>query len=62
VIGVAEKNLDAEFFENVLRNGFDRGDRADGHKDWGFDLTVGGEQTPGAGSAADGFDLKLAGH
>lgn len=48
VIGVPEKDLDAEFFENVLRNALDRSQSAHRHKDRGFDLAMGGAEPPGA--------------
>ncbi len=62
VIGVPQKNLDAQFFENVLGNALDRGQCADGHEHRSFDFTVRRDQTTGAGCAEFSFDVKLDGH
>ena len=62
VIGVAEKNLNSEFFENVLRHAFDGRYRAHRHEHRGFDLAVRREQPPGASSAGAGLDMELNGH
>ena len=62
VIGIAEKNLDPEFFKNVLRNALDGGQRADRHEHRRFDLPVRGEQAAGTGRAGSRFDVKLEGH
>jgi hypothetical protein len=58
VVGIAEKNLNAEFFENVLRHAFDSGSCAHRHKDRSFDLAVRQSQTTGAGGTAASFNLK----
>ena len=62
MVSVAQKNLDSEFFENVLRNAFDRGQRAYGHKDRGFDLAMRCKQTAGARRAGGDFNFELHGH
>jgi hypothetical protein len=62
VIGVAEQNLDAKFFENILRNTFHTAQRADRHEYGRFDLPVRSEQAAGPGWAVRGFDLKLKRH
>jgi hypothetical protein len=54
VIGVAEENLYAEFFENVLRYALDRAQRSDGHKDGSLDFTVGCEDSAQAGGTVSG--------
>src|SRR5581483_5604899 len=40
VIRVAEKNPNAELFQNVLRHAFDGTKRSDRHEDWSLDLAV----------------------
>src|ERR1700683_1717857 len=62
VISVAEKNLNAEFLENVLGHGFDRRRGADGHEHRRFDLAVRREQPPSASGAGMSLDLELDGH
>ena len=62
VISIAEKNLDPEFFENILRDGFDRGGGAYGHKHGSFDLSMGRDQATSAGRAGAVPDYELNGH
>src|ERR1700733_2911376 len=62
VIGVPEKNLHSKLLKDVLRNALDRGQRAHGHKDWGFDFAMRRDQTTGAGWATFRFDVKLNEH
>ena len=62
VISVSQKNLDAEFLENVLRNALDRGQRSHRHEDWGFDFAMRRDQTAGAGGAGVSLDLEIDGH
>ena len=62
MIGIAQQNLDAEFFQQILRNAFDAGKRAHRHEDWGFDFSVGSEQAAFAGRARSGVNLELQGH
>ena len=62
VIGIAEKNLNPELFENILRHAFDGRNGAHGHKYRGFDLAVRSEQAPGAGRAGVALDMELCGH
>ena len=66
VIGVAENDLGAERFQRVLRDGFDRSLRADGHEDRGFDglmrktetsaASAGVQFRPGAGKVESLID------
>ncbi len=58
MVGISQKNLDAEFFQNVLRDAFDRRQGSHRHEDWRFDDAVRRGQPAGAGSAGGGFDLK----
>lgn len=62
VIGIAQKNLDAEFFENILRHGFDGRDRADGHENRSLDLAVGSKQTAGPSGPRVRVKVKFDGH
>ncbi len=62
VIGVSQKNLNAKFLENVLRNAFDRGQRSHRHEDRSFDFAVRRDQAAGAGGAGLSLDLELEGH
>ncbi len=62
VVGVAEQNLHAKFFENVLRNAFDGSQRADRHEDRSFDLAVGSQQASEPGVAGGSVNLELEGH
>jgi hypothetical protein len=56
MIGVAEDDLRAEFFEQVLRDGFHRPDGADRHEDWRFHLPVRKLKASGAGEAVSGVE------
>ena len=49
VIGVAENDFGAERFEHVLRDGFDRALRADGHEDRRFHGLMGKDETSRGG-------------
>ncbi len=62
MISVAEKNLNPEFFENILRHTFDCGRRADGHEHGSFDLAVRRDEAAGARRLARGLNAKLNGH
>src|SRR5258708_37024661 len=62
VIGIAEKNLNAEFFESVLLHSLDRSQRPHRHKDRCFDFTVWRDQASGAGPVAGRLNLKLERH
>lgn len=59
VIGVAEQNLNAELFEDILGNGFDRCRGADGHKDGSFNFAVGRGQARRAGGSGAGVKFEL---
>ena len=62
MIGIAEKNLDAEFFENVLRHSFHRCRRSHRHKHGGFDLAMGREQAASARCAGARLDSEIDRH
>ena len=62
MIGVVKKNLDAEFFERILRNTLDRADCADGHEDRRLDFAVRRGESTGAGAAIAGFNLEAKRH
>ncbi len=62
MISIAEKNLNTEFFESVLRDGLDGSDRADRHEHRRFDFAMGREQTAGSCLVAGGLDAKFDGH
>lgn len=62
VIGISEKNSDAEFFEDVLWNTLDRGQRSHGHEDRSLHFAVWSQQASGAGRAGGGINLELKGH
>jgi len=40
MVGVAENDLSAEGFENILGDGFDGAGGANRHEDWSFDGSV----------------------
>ena len=61
MVGVPQKNLDAELFQNVLRDAFDRGQGSDRHEDRSFDYAVRRGQAAGASRAGSSFDLKRDG-
>ena len=62
VIGISQKNLYSEFLENVLRDTFDRCQRAYRHEDRRFDLSVRRDQAPRAGRAGFSFNMKMDRH
>ncbi len=62
MIGIAQKNLDAEFFENVLRDSFNSSSSAYWHEHWSFDLAMRRTQATAAGRAGVGLNSELNGH
>src|SRR5690348_7029039 len=56
VISVAEKNLDAKLFENVLRHTFYRSERADRHEDRSLDFAVRCSNTTQASRTSSAVD------
>src|ERR1022692_110957 len=62
VIGIAEKDLNAEFLENVLGHALYCRCRTDRHEHRGFDLAVRRDKPPGASLACTGLDMELNGH
>src|SRR3954468_25048060 len=58
MIGVAEDNLSAEFFEDVLRNRLNAGDCADGHEHWRFNDAVRQLHAPDPSFAVVGFNCE----
>ena len=59
MIGIAQQNLHAEIFQQILRNPLDRRDCTHRHKHRRFDFAVRREQAPGARGAESFFDLEL---
>ena len=62
MIGIAEQNLDAQFFQHILRNALHRSQRSNRHENRRFNLSVRRDQFAGAGRAASGFNLQLESH
>ena len=62
MVGVVQQDLDAEFFQRVLRHALDRRQRSHRHKDRGLDFTVRREEASGAGGAIAGFNLEAERH
>jgi hypothetical protein len=62
VVGVAEKNLNPEIFEQVLRNAFHRGQGSDRHENRSFDFAVRRQQAAGARRLGTEFNLKRNRH
>jgi hypothetical protein len=62
VIGVAEENLHAQFFENVLRHCLHRTHGAHGHENWRLDFAMRSEQASQARGAGGLLYLELRGH
>src|SRR6202050_3426993 len=62
VISVAEKNLHAKFFEDILRHPFHRGHGADRHEHRGFNYSMRSEQSPGARTFTRSINAKFNGH
>ena len=62
MVGVAENDLGAQFFEDVLGNGLHRRDGADGHEDRRFDLAMRRDDASGASAAIASFDGEGEGH
>jgi hypothetical protein len=58
MVGIAQKDLHTEVFQDVLRDTFYGRHRADRHEDRGFDYAVGCGQAAGPGWAVGGVDLK----
>ncbi len=58
VVGIAENDFGADFFEQVLRDAFDRGERAYRHEYGGLDGPVRGGELAAAGWACGGLDLE----
>src|SRR5450755_814932 len=59
MVGIGQENLDAEFFQYILRNTFDGCQRSNRHEDRRFDLSVRSDEFASAGRAAGGFNLKV---
>src|SRR6185437_6310972 len=55
VIRIAEKNLDAKLFQNVLRHAFDGTQRSDGHEHWSLDFAAWGSDAAEASRAITSF-------
>ena len=62
VISVAQQNLRAKFFEDVLRNPFNRRYRADGHEDGSCNFSVRRDQAARASGASVGFNFEFDRH
>jgi hypothetical protein len=57
MIGIAEQNLYAEIFENILRDPLDRPECSYRHEDGRLDLTVRSDESPRPSRPARGFNL-----
>ena len=62
MICVAKENLDAEIFENILRNALNRSQCSHGHEDRGFDFAMRGEQAAAAAWTRGRINLESQGH
>src|SRR5580704_18371442 len=62
VISIAENDLGAEFFQSLLRNAFDRRDRAHRYKHRRLNLAMRRRQPSEPSFAAGFFDVKRYGH
>ena len=62
VIGIAQNDVSAQFFERVLGHPFHGAQRSHRHKYGGLDFSVRSEQATGAGSAVGGIDVECDGH
>ena len=62
MVGIAEKNLNPEFFEQVLGNALDRGQGSDRHENRSFDFSVRRQQAAGARRPRTEFNLKRNRH
>jgi hypothetical protein len=62
VIRISEKDLNPEFFENILGHSFNGRHGADRHEYRCFDFSVGSDQTPGASLFVRRLDAKLNRH
>jgi hypothetical protein len=58
MVSISEKNLHAEFFQNVLGDAFNRTQRSHWHKDRGLYLAVRSDEVPGTGTACGSLNLK----
>jgi len=62
MIGIPQQDLDAKFFEHILRDAFDGRERTDRHENRGLDLAVRSGEFAKTGRAACTFNLKVDGH
>jgi len=62
MIGISEQDLDAQLFQQILRNALDRAERSHRHEDRRFDLSMRSDEFASAGGAAGGFNLELDRH
>ncbi len=62
MVGIAEEELNAQFFQQMLRDSLDRALGADRHEDRRLDRSVRERQSRPAPGAARFVDLKLQGH
>ena len=58
MVSVAENDLRAKFFEDILRNGFDGRNGSDGHEDRRFNNTMRQLHAPYAGLTIASFDCE----
>ena len=58
MVSISEKNLQAEFFENVLGDTFNRTQCPNRHKDRSLYLAVWSDEVPGTGTACGSLNLK----
>ena len=59
MVGIAQQDLYAQFFQQILRDTLDGRKRANRHEYGGFNFSVRGDETTGAGGAGGGVNLEL---
>ncbi len=58
MVGIAEKNLDSKFLQDVLRNALHRRHSSNRHEHGSFDYAVRCSHPPQTGRSGGGFDFK----
>jgi len=59
MIGIAQQDLYAQFFQQILGDALDAGKRANRHEYGGFNFSVRGDEATGTGGAGGGVNLEL---
>src|SRR6266496_3202991 len=62
VVSVSEKNLYAQLFQQILRNAFHGGLRANGHEDRSLHCAVRCNELPSARGSFGGLNYEVEGH